>query len=518
MLILQLIADKGGSNNALTVVATFLILLVASLFIILVYRLWFHPLAKIPGPKYLAACDIFCQWRTSIRLDMAKYAVDLHRKYGPIVRVGPNRLIVEGQIAWPQIWGIRSSGTSEFGKVPGYTFPNDHNALVGASWENHRRQRRHMSPAFSIAALHEQEHIINQYIDKTINKLTILAKAGGTVNIVDWINYTTFDTIGDLCFADGFNSLDGDTSYVHNFFRGLKGSSYRRFLWHYPLLKWPMILILGSKEFAAGQEAGINNLRLGQLKAKARIALGAEPKDGRRDITTYLLRKGRNGERILNDFEIQSLCSILVVAGSETTGTALVGIVYLLCRYPDKMEALTKEICAAFTNKDQINITNAGRLEYLNGVIEEALRMYPPAATITPRVSPGAKVEGHWLPRGTLIHFYAQATNRNQHNFTDPDSFQPERWLSPNHPRYNPRFAHDRKEVMKPFSFGVRDCPGKNLAYADMRVIISRLLYHFEIELLPGQEDWINGQKGSLVMFKPGVDVRLKLRPEVSLD
>ncbi|KAK2040847.1 cytochrome P450 [Colletotrichum somersetense] len=519
MSIPQFIAAKGGYSNTLVVITALVISLVAFMFGTIVYRLWFHPLAKIPGPKYMAVCDVFSQWRTFITLDMSLYMVDLHRKYGPIVRIGPNRLAMEGSIAWPQVYSVRSSSDgTEFGKQRGYLYPTDHLSLLGANKDDHRRQRRQLNHAFSAAALHEQEHIVMKYINQFISILTEKAKKGEVLNIVDWINYTTFDIIGDLCFADAFHGLDGDTAYVQNAFRGLIGTHINRFLWHFPLMKVPLMLMLGTKELAIALEAGRRNSELGRLKGRARMAMGAEPKDGRRDFATYMLREGKNGEKILSESEVEALSSILVVAGSETTGTALAGFVYLITHNPDKKRVLQDEIRSAFTNEAGIDITNTGRLEYLNAVIEETMRMYPPASSLTPRVSPGAEIEGYWLPRGLRIHVYSRATYRNPLNFTDPDSFHPERWLSPNHPRYNPRFAHDRREVFKPFSAGNRDCIGKNLAYAEMRLTISKLVYRFDIELLPGQDDWLDSQRTTLVMLKPALNARFNLRPGVALD
>lgn len=55
---------------------------------------------------------------------------------------------------------------------------------------------------------------------------------------------------------------------------------------------------------------------------------------------------------------------------------------------------------------------------------------------------------------------------------------------------YDPKFANDNRAALKPFSAGTRDCIGKNLAYSELRLILSKLLFHFDWEVAPGQEDW----------------------------
>jgi cytochrome P450 len=79
---------------------------------------------------------------------------------------------------------------------------------------------------------------------------------------------------------------------------------------------------------------------------------------------------------------------------------------------------------------------------------------------------------------------------RNPKSFVDPENWCPERWLPKTHPLYDARFEADNKAAFKPFSYGSRDCVGKNLAYAEMRLIISKLLYCLDFELAPGQERW----------------------------
>jgi cytochrome P450 len=354
----------------------------------------------------MAVSDIFSQWRAWVSMDMLNYAPVLHRIYGPIVRIGPNRLAIEGSVCWPEVYGARStSDEDEFSKIPGFAFPNDHLALLGANREDHRRQRRQLGHAFSAAALQEQAGIIVQYIDKFVGQLTACAQKSQPVDIVSLLNYMTFDIIGDLTFADSFHGLDGDTTFVNNLFRGLKGGSYRRFLLQFPLLKPFLTLYVGLEDLHKANVLNKENFLLGRLKGQARMAMGAEPKDGRRDFATYMLRKGKNETAVLSDEEVQTLSSALVVAGSETTATALSGFTFLVGTHPEKKRILADEIRTSFADESEITIASSAKLPYLHAVIEESLRLYPPAVALPPRVSPGAQVNSQWIPRGVSSSF-----------------------------------------------------------------------------------------------------------------
>ncbi|KAK2477201.1 hypothetical protein H9L39_12425 [Fusarium oxysporum f. sp. albedinis] len=224
-------------------------------------------------------------------------------------------------------------------------------------------------------------------------------------------------------------------------------------------------------------------------KAKPRVALGEQPFEGRRDFMTYMLRRCKEGVTAMSETELLVNSSIVIGAGSETTATALSG--------------------AFFYNWH----TPAAQLQYLHACIEETLRIYPPAAETPPRVCPGATIGGKYIPKGTVVTVYQWATFRNPSNFADPDSFQAERWLPKTHALYDEKYAGDKRAVFKPFSYGARDCIGKNLAYAELRVILSHILFKFDFELKPGQSDWHEKQT-SFLWDKDPLNITLKLRQD----
>lgn len=94
--------------------------------------------------------------------------------------------------------------------------------------------------------------------------------------------------------------------------------------------------------------------------------------------------------------------NVLVIAGSDTTATALSTILYFLTRHPQQLHRLEEEVRAAFDDESQMTDSVLQSLPYLCAVIEEGLRMFPPTAFGLPRISPngGATVDGHFIPSG----------------------------------------------------------------------------------------------------------------------
>lgn len=310
------------------------------------------------------------------------------------MRIAPNYLAVDGAIAFPQIFQHRP-GRPEWQKQRGFYHDHDELSLIGGTDDVHRRLRRQLAYAFSDSSMYEQEPVVTRYIDQLVGRLGERAADGGVFNLVHWFNFTTFDIIGDLMFADSFHSLDGGDyhPWVLNIIRGARGVALRRVMKLYPFMK----AIISGSDIKRDDEIQ----QMAAEKAMARKAQGETP-GGRRDFMTYMLKKNRDGGAGFSDFEIIMNSPLLVNAGSETTATTLTSLFYHLGKKENRAvyEHLTKEIREAFQNKDDIDMKTTNRLPYLHAVIEEALRIYPPAAETPPRVSPGAEVDGKFIPKG----------------------------------------------------------------------------------------------------------------------
>lgn len=100
--------------------------------------------------------------------------------------------------------------------------------------------------------------------------------------------------------------------------------------------------------------------------------------------------------------KLSANAEILVLAGSETTATLLSGCTYLLLTNPDKMEKLKHEVRSTFASESEITASSVNSLPYMLGVLNEALRLYPPVTSSLVRVAPpgGDMVADHWVPEG----------------------------------------------------------------------------------------------------------------------
>lgn len=325
--------------------------------------------------------------------------IELHEKYGDVVRIGPDHIAVDGSVGWPQVCGYRSKG-EEFGKMPG-THPGDMESILVAPRESHRRQRRQLSHAFSDASLTEKEPTINKYIGMLLDNLGSRADKGEAVNVVDWFNFALFDIVGELTFSESFHSLEnnGYHPWVGAIFEGIRGLALLQLFKDY----WVLGYIIDALNLGMTSKKAIEVRGYTEEKTKTRLDYETatdKPESMSRDFISYMLRSPTDGSPGMKTSEIYASCPTLVVAGSETTATALSGMCFYVSQNKPVYDALAEEVRSAFSSESEITLRSAAALEYLQAVVSETFRIFPPAAENPVRVSPGAVINDIYVPKG----------------------------------------------------------------------------------------------------------------------
>ena len=368
-----------------------------------IYLIYFHPLSKFPGPKLWA----ITRWSVSRAIISGKshdIILDLHKKYGPIVRVAPDELAFQSVSAWTDIGGHRKAGQSEMAKEPVFNEPFKDTLLGVQTREDHTRMRRILSRGFSSATMQKQEPLIKRYVDQLISELSKQCNDGKTlIDIEAWFSFTAFDIIGDLTFGESFGSLDsgGHHPWASLIFETTRFVILANCLKRINRIFLPVLLLITPKGFG---ERLRENQQLTEAKVAKRRALGA---NARPDYMSAMVGDDGKGG-ILPDAEISSNCTALILGGAETISSALSGTTYFLATNPGAMANAVAEVRSAFLREEDITSTGTGHLKYLNAVITEALRMFPPFAGVSPRQVPagGAVVAGEVIPENVSLSCY----------------------------------------------------------------------------------------------------------------
>lgn len=373
------------------------------------------------------------------------------------------------------------------------------NSIMGFDEEDHSRFRRAFANSFSNKSLRDQAPVIESYVDLFISKL----KEKNFVDLAQWFNYLTFDLSGDLTFGESFSCLESSTAHAwvivaQDFGKGLALVASVNQYHIDKLLRYiiPKKILQRTKDHRA----------ISSAKARKRLALN----EGRSDFVTptkKYIEKHPDLALTTKEWEINML--VIAFAASETTASALTAMVKELCQHRGCLARLSSEIRGAFEKESDITIASTTSLPYLDAVINEALRLDPPVVIGVPRICPppGAQICSRYVPAGTYVTYNQFAANRQAYNFHLPNSFVPERFLK--------RDERDNMEGFMPFAVGRHSCIGMKLAYAEMRVVLARLVWGFDIKLRDeggekgGRWDW-GRQKTFIFWDKEGLNVVLE--------
>lgn len=343
-----------------------------------IYNVFWHPLSGVPGPKIHAASQLPYIYHLT-RGEWPRRIQKLHATYGPAVRIGPNDVSFLSADAWRQIYSLKTGGEATFDKdrriypEP----PSGNQSILSASDDNHRRMRRLLSHAFSEQALRGQEAVIQHYVGLLVDKLGENAREGKAVDIVEWLNFTTFDLLGDLAFGEPFGCLENSSyhPWVAMIFKAVAVLPFLESLRRVPLLL-PMAAFIVPRDLLRSVK---DHAALSEKTVRKR--LDASNLD-REDFMSYIQRHNHDGDGdgdskglTMNFAETVENASVMIIAGSETTATLLSGVVYHLLTNRPVYDELVREIRTSFASEDDITMLKVDSTKYLPAVLQEGLRM-----------------------------------------------------------------------------------------------------------------------------------------------
>lgn len=182
---------------------------------------------------------------------------------------------------------------------------------------------------------------------------------------------------------------------------------------------------------------------------------------------------------------------LLVVAGTDTTSTAIAATLFYLSKSPNSYQRLAMEIRSKFQSSADIRWGSAlNSCVYLRACIDEALRMSPPGAGAPFReVGPGGMtVDSLVVPEGVDVGVGIYSIHHNDAYFDDPFRYQPERWLDSEHGERGVEAVALCKSAFMAFSRGARDCVGKGFAYKEMMLALAHIMYKMDFR---HADDWV---------------------------
>ncbi|KAI9009255.1 cytochrome P450 [Hyaloraphidium curvatum] len=407
----------------------------------------------------------------------------VHRRKGRVVRLHSQVVSLADPVLVRRVLK-----TSDLPKGPNYAFftpPTMAESVFSTRNRDYHRVRRKLhSLSFSLKYIAGLETYMvsawNSLLRRTEEEIASSPTGEAVVELCSSFNAVTNDVIGATAFGQSFESV---RSSGHPFLKQSARILRLFILWAvFPITRgWlGMDTVRYVKEF------------VGAVISERKELLARNPEAAPKDILQNLVlaEDAESGTR-LNEEEITSEALTLLIAGADTTAYTVSWSLYLLATHPQYLESLRAELSSACKDGN-FSHEVLKNLPLLNGVISEALRLYPVAAGLTRQVgAEGFPIEHEGktivLPPGTEVVLGFWTMNHDPAIWKEASEFRPERWsFEGKEEGDGPRWC--RRDAFFPFSEGSRDCIGKNFALQELRVLVAHFVSAFDFRMARPEE------------------------------
>lgn len=342
--------------------------------------------------------------------------------------------------------------------------------LLIATGEYHTRQRRMIQPSFHRKKLSKLVETLDCEIDYYFEKLDSQVAKNQEVELNELFREMTFRLMAKSIFGESM-----EHSIIEKFFNNF--TTLQDFL--NQLVRMPSLL----KWYNWTGKTKVYSRLSDENNTLIKNAIQSRRKEGGNhdDILDMLINSVYEDTKTgMSDQTLQEESLVLFVAGHETASNILSWIFYLLHQNPTvvpKIQAEFKAICG----DTKPTFDDLLRLEYLNRVIFEALRIYPPS-WITDRIAKeDDEIGGFFIPKGARVIPFIYGLHHSEKLWSNPEVFDPERFTKEQIKGRN-KFAH------MPFGAGPRMCIGRNFALLEMQMVILKMIEKYDFDLVKGQK------------------------------
>ncbi|VDC00129.1 unnamed protein product [Peniophora sp. CBMAI 1063] len=418
--------------------------------------------------------------------------------------------------------------------------------MLTVEGNEHRRQRRVMSPAFGNAQMRDLTHIFLERTEQLRQVWLALTAENGsnevTIEVVKYLTKTTLDVIGLAGFDYEFNALSADKTAnelgdaVWAIVNQPQPSVLDIMQIIFPVLRFIPTVNSRKLQQANAVLHRVGSQMVAEKKSEVLAVAGSSVDKAAfqsKDILGLLVRANMASDlpesSRMSDTEIVAQIPTLLAAGHETTSTMMSWALYALSVNPHVQDKLRAELQAGYDDTgDSPSMEQLHAFTYLDAVIRETLRMWPPLpflsrealkTDVIPTERPwtdkkGVVHDGIRVTQGDAIAVPVIAMNRST-DIWGPDAgeFRPERWLLQD-ALPPPHFQHVPLPGLLSFSAGPRACIGWRLAYVEMKAMLYVLLRSFRFELSTRPED-MTMQAG--LILRPYVLSELEKGPQLPL-
>jgi cytochrome P450 len=418
-----------------------------------------------PGPSLHPLQSVIRE----LRRDPLGLYLRTQREYGDVVRLrlfGPVYLYL---VSHPD--GVKHVLLSNYRNYPkGFISdvlkPGLGEGLLTSEGELWFRQRRLMQPAFHRERLVALVPMMTDAIEKLIERWKPWACSGQPFNVATEMSRLTLGIVSHALFGldvSGEASIVGQALDITN--------AHATYRYYHPFAAPPWVPTRRNRR--AVQALRMLDAIVHQIIAKRR-GMGEEQGD-----LLDMLFAARDEETGvgMNDKQIRDEVMTILLAGHDTSANALAWTWYLLAQHPEIEQKLHTEVIDVLGGRMPM-YEDLPKLPYTRMVLDESLRLYPPAWATARQAKTDDEIGGYHIPARAPVTISQYITHRHPAFWDDPETFDPERF-SPERSAKRPKFAYF------PFSGGPRQCIGNNFALLETQLILAAVVQRYHMQLVP---------------------------------
>ncbi|XP_078113754.1 thromboxane-A synthase [Sander vitreus] len=416
--------------------------------------------------------------------------------------------------------------------------------------ERWKRVRSILTPSFSSAKMKEMVPLINTATNAMMSNLSVSAESGQAFDIHRCFGCFTMDVIASVAFATQVDSQNNpDDPFVRHAQMFFSFSFFRPimlFFLAFPFVMAPLARLIPNK-----RRDQMNQFFIHSIQRIIKQREEQPPEQRRRDFLQLMLDARTSKECVsLEDFdtakhageldprnqqtqasasdpddrlhpekppsrrpqkkmmtedEVVGQAFVFLLAGYETSSNTLAFTCYLLAIHPECQCKVQEEVDDFFTRHESPDYTNVQELKYLDMVISETLRLYPPGFRFARDIDQDCVLNGQLLPKGATLEIPAGFLHHDPEHWPEPESFIPE--------RFTPEAKANRHPfVYLPFGAGPRNCVGMRLAQLEIKMALVRLFRRFSIVACSETKVPLELKSASTLGPKNGIFVKIRRR------
>ncbi|KAJ7677800.1 cytochrome P450 oxidoreductase [Mycena polygramma] len=449
------------------------------------YNLFLHPLSSIPGP--IGVRTGLWSWKSTraVKLDMGWKLLELHARYGKIVRVARNEASICDPNAIGQIYRFKLpfQKTHFYESLRGMDGPT---SISTVDNKTHAEMRRAESPAYATKLFADFEQNVDACGAALVEHLDRCIDAGkSTVDLAEIVQLFAIDVIGELALERSFG-LCAAGKDTHNFLPLLvKFLEMACLVGTQPIVS-PFLRRVSqiiSQPLGSKILTGIVNGRI-ESRYHEYKQQGSDPNHS--DMLEKLMEARNPDGSEYSLQQVKAAIGSILGAGSDTTAITMRAMIRFVVGDAEIYKKVQQEVdevvkCGAVTFP--LTYNDAGRLQYFQACLKETLRLHPPVPWTLARSvgTGGANVAGYFFAEGTEVSMSPFVLHRRPEAYGgDAAVFRPERWIEAD--------AEQRKTMehnMLAFGSGPRVCVGKTIGMMEVSKVMLVLFWKYNIGFTP---------------------------------